>query len=86
MVNLSNLFSGPKWKRDRKLMAPLFLAKNWSTYFPVILKHTLILRDKLEEKIDSSTFNVYPIIHHCVADFVNGNHLKAFSTTKIVQK
>lgn len=53
-------------------MAPLFLKRNISQYFPFILKHTKVLVKILEEKSDQPIFNVNPYIHRCVADFVNG--------------
>lgn len=64
--------SGTKWKRDRRLMAPLFLKKNSLKYFSAILNHTKILVDILEKKVDEPIFNVLLFINRCVADIVNG--------------
>lgn len=61
-----------KWKRDRRLLAPLFLKKNTVQYFPSILDNTKKLVEILEKRVDESTFNVLPFIHRCVVDFVTG--------------
>ncbi|KAJ8921983.1 hypothetical protein NQ315_008620 [Exocentrus adspersus] len=63
--------SGPKWKRDRRLMSPLFLKRNVIQYFPYILHHMKILVKLLEEKVDQPTFNIEHLIHRCATDFVN---------------
>lgn len=57
-------------------MAPLFLKKNSMQYFPGVLDHVKILREIMEKKVGEPTFNVHPIIHRCVADFVNGKLLE----------
>ncbi|KAG5888996.1 hypothetical protein JTB14_033926 [Gonioctena quinquepunctata] len=69
--------SGPKWKRDRRLMSPLFPKRNIQQYFPFILNHTEILIGILQEKVDGPTFNIEPFIHKCAADFVNETILGA---------
>ncbi|CAH1130712.1 unnamed protein product [Ceutorhynchus assimilis] len=63
--------SGPKWKKDRRLMSPLFLKRNILQYFPVILKHTKILVNILEEKINLPTFDIEFYICKAGTDFVN---------------
>ncbi|KAJ8921982.1 hypothetical protein NQ315_008619 [Exocentrus adspersus] len=63
--------SGPKWKRDRRLMSPLFLKRNVVQYFPYILHHMKILVKLLEEKVDQPTFNIEHLVHRCATDFVS---------------
>ncbi|XP_063912043.1 cytochrome P450 4g15-like [Zophobas morio] len=63
--------SGPKWKNDRKLMAPLFGKKSVQVYFSVIVHHTNILLEKLEPCTQKGTCNVVKYLHRCTADFVN---------------
>lgn len=66
------IFLGPKWKKDRRLMSPLFLKRNIMQYFPVILKHTKILIKILEKNLDGPTFNIEHYIRRASTDFVNG--------------
>ncbi|KAJ8931505.1 hypothetical protein NQ314_015578 [Rhamnusium bicolor] len=62
---------GPKWKRDRRLMSPLFLKRNVIQYFPYILHHMKILVNRLQKKVNQPTFNIEHMIHRCATDFVN---------------
>ncbi|XP_066256937.1 cytochrome P450 4C1-like [Euwallacea similis] len=63
--------SGTKWKKDRRLLSPFFLKRNTAQYFPVVLRHTKILTTLLEQRAEGVAFNVRPIIHKAVIDFVN---------------
>ncbi|XP_023014492.2 cytochrome P450 4c3 isoform X2 [Leptinotarsa decemlineata] len=63
--------NGTKWKRDRRLMSPLFPKRNIQQYFPSILRHTKTLISILEDEVDGATINIEPFIHRCSADFVN---------------
>ncbi|KAL1500941.1 hypothetical protein ABEB36_006356 [Hypothenemus hampei] len=63
--------SGSKWKKDRRLLSPLFLIKNIKQYFPAMLKHSEILVDILQTHEDGLSFNVERFLHRAVTDIVN---------------
>ncbi|XP_060524874.1 cytochrome P450 4c3-like [Cylas formicarius] len=63
--------SGAKWKKDRKLISPLFLKRSVMKYFRAILRHAQILADILSQKVDGATFNVEHYIHRATTDIVN---------------
>ncbi|XP_049821133.1 cytochrome P450 4C1 isoform X2 [Aethina tumida] len=63
--------SGDKWKRDRKLMSPIFKFEFVSQYFPIILDKSNRLVEKLVEEIDKPTFDIRLYLHRCVADYVS---------------
>lgn len=67
--------SGDKWKRDRKLMSPIFKFEFVSQYFPIILEKSNRLVEKLVEEIDKPTFDIRLYLHRCVADYVSGKNV-----------
>ncbi|XP_030751733.1 uncharacterized protein LOC115879181 [Sitophilus oryzae] len=67
--------SGPKWKKDRKLLSFLFTKKNIMKCFDDVVKHSKTLTNFLEHKVDKAAFNVEHYIHRAVTDFINESYL-----------
>nr|ALD15908.1 cytochrome P450 [Dendroctonus armandi] len=63
--------SGPKWKKDKRLLSPLLLKRNIGQYFPVMLNHSQVLRRILEHEADRPAFDIQHYLHRAVADIVN---------------
>ncbi|KAF2902221.1 hypothetical protein ILUMI_03963 [Ignelater luminosus] len=60
--------SGPKWKRDRRLMSPIFSHKTVEKYYPICVEQSNILTDILKKELDQKTFNVKKYINRCCTD------------------
>ncbi|CAH1185633.1 unnamed protein product [Phyllotreta striolata] len=67
--------SGVKWRKDRRLISPIFAKKNILQYFPTVLEQTKILINVMESCVDKPAFNIEPYIHRCAADIVNRTFL-----------
>ncbi|ENN78040.1 hypothetical protein YQE_05477, partial [Dendroctonus ponderosae] len=63
--------SGAKWKKDKRLLSPLFLKRNIVQYFGVMLNHAQILAGILEQEADRPAFDIQHYLHRAVADIVN---------------
>lgn len=67
---------GAEWKKHRRFVTPFLGHKYIESYFYVMKKSGEILINKLEEKLDTPTFDIEHYLSRCYQDTVSGNILQ----------
>ncbi|XP_066256816.1 cytochrome P450 4C1-like [Euwallacea similis] len=62
--------NGPHMKPDRKVILKMFDLNFVAGTMDVLHKHVELCLNNIEKKVDAGTFDIYPLIHFCLVDYI----------------
>ncbi|KFM75827.1 Cytochrome P450 4C1, partial [Stegodyphus mimosarum] len=82
--------NGKRWRMRRKLIQPSVQMRNMEMYVPVFNEHSLVLVDKLKEKVDEPWIDAQHMIVACAIDIMFhsalGIHIKCQEGSREIQE